>query len=354
MGSTGFSTGPHLHFGVYLGVYSDAASSLSLPRQSQAVDPFGWDGLKFSPQRSDPWGLPSVWLWQANASESKWLNPWELGAWPTEGEFAVADGAVSVRLSAESVQDPSLLELALTLPGRASEVVRQGVAFLWHRLAQSNQEQTLWAMAGTEELTTPATISVQYEDTMVRHLDSGQLALYYYDDARAAWTRLSSSVNALDNTVSCQTAKLGEFSLQAPLLCPAETQEPDDSYYAAEHIGANGVSTRLLDIADDEDWFRFEATAGLEYVIETTSLAAGVTTRLELWDQDALSLLISDDDGGEGGASRIDWVVPASGVYHARVTRAPSSAYGCDAAYTLRITSPDALLHFLPLVVGGR
>jgi len=117
--------------------------------------------------------------------------------------------------------------------------------------------------------------------------------------------------------------------------------EINDTYATASTLALGEPLASALDIADDEDWFRFEATAGMEYVIETADLAAGVDTLLELYDRDGLSLLATDDDGGEGAASRLEWQAPASGVYYARVIGASGSAYGCDAAYTLRVQGPQ-------------
>jgi hypothetical protein len=86
----------------------------------------------------------------------------------------------------------------------------------------------------------------------------------------------------------------------------------------------------------DEDWFRFNATAGCSYTLETT-LATLSDSRLSLYSTNGTTQLAFDDDGGVGLASRIDWTCPASGTYYAEVAAFSFSQTG---TYTLDVTSP--------------
>jgi len=90
---------------------------------------------------------------------------------------------------------------------------------------------------------------------------------------------------------------------------------------------------------NDQDWFRFQATAGERYLIRTSDLDGGADTYLELYDQDGVTLLAADDNGGGSNASSIQWEAPADGTYFIRVTPAPGSSYGCSTyhRYYLRV-----------------
>jgi subtilisin family serine protease len=116
--------------------------------------------------------------------------------------------------------------------------------------------------------------------------------------------------------------------------------EPDDTPVQAAPIATNGVPVaRRFEVPGDVDWFRFEAAAGQDYVLETSNLGnlgKGATRRqqvrtkgdvrvlaadtvLYLYGPDGTTLLDSDDDGGGGLASRIDFNCPAAGTYYARI-----------------------------------
>jgi hypothetical protein len=76
-------------------------------------------------------------------------------------------------------------------------------------------------------------------------------------------------------------------------------------------------------------------------VIESSSLAEGVDTIIELYNVDGVTLVGSDDNGGEGNASRLVWGAPGDGLYYIRVVPAAGSAYGCSAAYALTVATAD-------------
>jgi hypothetical protein len=204
------------------------------------------------------------------------------------------------------------------------------------------------SIAAAETLSAPVTITVSYAGASLRHLDPAHLAPYYYEEASGSWTEIAATVNSSDKTVTFQTDRTGDFSLQAPLLCPAESQEPDDHYMLAETLAVPGTTSRLIDIADDEDWFAFDATAGQRYVLSTVSLANGVKPVIRLYDTDGVTLLAS----AEGWRSTLQWQAPADGKYFVQVSPAGDSTYGCEAAYTLSLSK--AMQVYLPLVLRNR
>jgi hypothetical protein len=74
----------------------------------------------------------------------------------------------------------------------------------------------------------------------------------------------------------------------------------------------------------DEDWFGFYVKAGRYYRASTANLS-GVDTFLELYHQDG-TLLRSDNDGGGGFASLIEWQAAYDGYYYLRVTNRVTSS----------------------------
>ncbi|HNT78868.1 MAG TPA: PPC domain-containing protein [Anaerolineae bacterium] len=112
-------------------------------------------------------------------------------------------------------------------------------------------------------------------------------------------------------------------------VCPGKPIELNRPYY--EHI----------DPADDYDWFSFEATAGANYIIETSELGANVDTRIGLHDVNCGGELATNDDFNYPAslASRIEWQAPASGIYHVWVKHSTAEiAHGSDNKYTLTIS----------------
>jgi hypothetical protein len=73
---------------------------------------------------------------------------------------------------------------------------------------------------------------------------------------------------------------------------------------------------------------------------------------LEVFDQDGLTTLASDDNGGGNAASRLEWHAPASGMLFIRVAQAPGSAYGCSASYDISVS--QELWVYLPIALRKR
>jgi len=116
----------------------------------------------------------------------------------------------------------------------------------------------------------------------------------------------------------------------------------------AEALVVPGATSRLIDIADDEDWFTFEAVTGQRYVLSTVSLANGVKPVIRLYDTDGVTVLAS----AEGWTSTLSWQAPADGQYFIQVSPAGDSTYGCEATYTLSLSKVSQV--YLPLVLRNR
>ena len=109
---------------------------------------------------------------------------------------------------------------------------------------------------------------------------------------------------------------------------------------ADDHGGSRSSATRLARVSDgssvsgnietagDEDYFAFQAERGAEYTIETR-VRSGLDTVIELYSSGG-SRLGSDDDSGDGAASKLVWMAPSSGTYYVKVkgySRSETGAY---------------------------
>jgi len=337
MGETGSSKGVHLHFGTYYDQNGDGQWM-----QDEVVDPYGWD------ERSGPdlWSVRSHYLWK---------HPlWTLDTGDSSGTvISSPSGNVSVTIPAGALTSTVTLELWDTPP--VAEPLAQlrttGHSF-WLRVLQwlTGNNASLNTLTDDSGFSQPITVSVTYGVTEVLHLNSNQLTVYHWDDTDNTWEALTTTMDIKKSQAIAQTTEIGSFDLQAPLLCPTDSQEPDDSYDAARAVPLDGTPvSRLFDIAQDEDWFHLEAVAGRSYVVQTSNLAVGVDTIVEVYDLDGVTLLASDDNSGGGWTSYLEWQAPLDGIHFVRVTQASGSICGCDATYELSVKQIPQL--YLPLVV---
>jgi uncharacterized delta-60 repeat protein len=120
--------------------------------------------------------------------------------------------------------------------------------------------------------------------------------------------------------------------------CTADAFEPDDNCIVSPAV-IHGGETQSHNFCDNtEDWISFSACTGRSYTIETSNLGAACDTVLELYDADCTSLLLSDDNGGVGLASKIaGWVAPGDRTYHVKVLQFDATT-GKDRDYDITLT----------------
>ncbi len=127
-----------------------------------------------------------------------------------------------------------------------------------------------------------------------------------------------------------------------------DAYEPDNSREQATPVGAPGASPGHNESAPgDVDWFRFEARAGVRYLIRVVDLSAGGDTVLSLFDNSGQRLAENDDFFPGSGWSGLLWRAPTSGSYFVAVQGTPQSRPAFT--YGLRIETA-AFQHFLPLI----
>ncbi|MFO7897757.1 MAG: Ig-like domain-containing protein [Planctomycetota bacterium] len=123
------------------------------------------------------------------------------------------------------------------------------------------------------------------------------------------------------------------------------TPKSGTHYYDSNHDGIG---------ANDEDWYKFTATTGKTYTIETFDLNASGDTAISLYKDDDALLASNDDVDYAGGdlASKIVHTFADGGTHYVRVRRAtkplpvipspsapPRGPYATYGSYSIRITA---------------
>jgi hypothetical protein len=115
--------------------------------------------------------------------------------------------------------------------------------------------------------------------------------------------------------------------------------EPDDALAEATEIEPASPQTHDLHALGDRDSFRFQATRGHVYTIETLNLGPDVDTRIFLYDGDG-HLLTHDDDGRaleENRASRLVWTAERTSTHYVMVHDVGDDDAGPGTSYDVRL-----------------
>lgn len=343
MGNTGVSvgsTGIHLHFGVYYDLNGDGHWT-----ENEVVDPFGWNPLANSAQ-NDPWTVPSYYLWKYPLNAQTTIDA-------NGGSISSTSGEITANIPSGTLSSPLTFDMWEAPPVADASAQLRSIGFSsWLRVLEWVTEgSNMKTIVAANEFDQPVTITINYSEADLAHLDENQMAIHWWDTINNQWQMLPTTVNIAEKTAMAETTQTGNFDLQTSLFCPADVREPDDNYYIATHVIVDGtVWNQRFDITQDEDWLKFEAIADEIYLVETSNLAFGVDTRLEVYDRDGVTLLALDDNSGEGMGSYLQWVAPRDGIYFVRIAQANSSSYGCDAAYDFSITGSYKV--YLPSIMN--
>lgn len=130
-----------------------------------------------------------------------------------------------------------------------------------------------------------------------------------------------------DEDVTDNIAEAVPFVIQV-----GDAFEPDNSWSAAQPLTVPSRSApHTMDPLGDEDWYRFEAEAGVTYLIETYSLGSEGDTVLFLWADPGKLVMKNDDAGPDTGYSQIIWRAPRAGRFYISVSSnslTPGYGYG--------------------------
>jgi len=117
-----------------------------------------------------------------------------------------------------------------------------------------------------------------------------------------------------------------------------DAYEPDNAYTEAMTVTVPSFTFHSFHDDGDVDWAKFWGTAGITYTIETLNLAAGVDTKLYLYNGIGITLTVNDDRiPGSDLSSLITWAVTNTGWYYVQVGRFSGGYTGCNAIYDLSI-----------------
>jgi hypothetical protein len=118
----------------------------------------------------------------------------------------------------------------------------------------------------------------------------------------------------------------------APDTCPGLAILTDGNFYRDD-----------FDRANDNDWYTFQAQAGMTYSVRTTDLGSRADTVLSLYAADCSSLLAQNDDCVSGnplsGSCIEGWLASVDGAVCVQVRHYNWTVYGTGTAYTLGVSS---------------
>ena len=122
----------------------------------------------------------------------------------------------------------------------------------------------------------------------------------------------------------------------APNTCPGHSIEVGHRYHED------------WDEQNDEDWYAFQAVAGVTYTLQTSQLGARADTSLALYDTGCGVLLAENDDVSwpDDLSSRIVWTAPTDGVYHVLVRPYDWRVYGADTDYVFGVSTTASPVPF--------
>jgi hypothetical protein len=125
--------------------------------------------------------------------------------------------------------------------------------------------------------------------------------------------------------------------LSLSLVAYLREREPNDDAATSHAVAPPTDVAGTLSGASDRDWYAVEIAGAGSLLAETSgpSAADPIDTRLVLLDTDGTTELAADDDGGEGGASRVVFDLPGAGTYYLVVESSGDAVVG--GAYFLSV-----------------
>lgn len=119
-------------------------------------------------------------------------------------------------------------------------------------------------------------------------------------------------------------------------LCRPDLYEPDNASATAHVLPLDGSrQSHNFCPAADHDWTRLDIPADGAYTIETSALAPGSDTVLNLYDTNGTSILATNDDYGLGLASQIVYNFLQAGTYYIEGRHFNPARFGRGTSYML-------------------
>lgn len=350
IGSTGRSTGPHLHFAVYRDTNNDGTCCGG----DERFDPFGWWGMDESGQKSsDPYLV---------GKEALVSNQWLWVDLPTvQGELSAAGGTlvsqsgeVTLSVPPNIVAEATWVEtreapLARVFPDLTQGLRSLGVPVNFGTIQEPIATAGLVESPQVQSSATSQTmqLTIDYGQSDLLHLDADRAAVYWWDPSAGLSQELPTTLLPIEKRAVAQVSTFGAFDLQAPLICPSDIFEPwDDSpdYDLSPRLQVGGEpSDRWLDIPSDIDWMAFELEAGRKYQFLLDSQVAGLQVEHKLIGVNGVSEIQARAAASASALVDVEFDALDTGIYFASVLRL-EGPFGCEVSYSVRVvdvTPPD-------------
>jgi hypothetical protein len=185
-------------------------------------------------------------------------------------------------------------------------------------------------------------------DTIIHLYDENGDELAHNDDSgqdgvasRIIWTADSAGVfyvmvrDYWEDTVEGNMEYTISFTESETLQ--VDDYEPDDSQNQASEIEIGSIQMHNLHVTGDQDWVCFQATAGTEFVAETSNLEERIDTHISLYDSDGVQLAEDDDSGSETLASRLSWSARDSGTLCLLIRDLSDEVAGAGTGYAVSV-----------------
>lgn len=161
-----------------------------------------------------------------------------------------------------------------------------------------------------------------------------------------------SSTGSTVNGSMIETEIKAGASTQGIETATADLYEPDNLPANASPISHGETQSHTIHVNGDVDWMSVNVQAGIVLTVQTSNLSGtNADTVLELYNS-SCNMLTSDDDGGEGLASRIQWITLYSGLHYIKA-RTYGGSYtqcndqgggGADCSYEITATIPTGTM----------
>ena len=130
------------------------------------------------------------------------------------------------------------------------------------------------------------------------------------------WYRIWGQYDGRSNEVEWDDQALSTFAgIIRPARALAESSD-DDTPSGAIRIDNDTPYHGEIDPAEDVDYYSFLAYNGVTYNLQTSGYT---DTFMELYSTDGVTLLLADDDEGEGYNAYIEWRCRQSGIYYIKI-----------------------------------
>ncbi|MBV1879300.1 MAG: hypothetical protein KUG79_16785 [Pseudomonadales bacterium] len=141
-----------------------------------------------------------------------------------------------------------------------------------------------------------------------------------------------------DAALSLNTTRFQVANYTAAVSSGGADADQDSSALATLVPVDGSLNGGTIDTLSDVDFYSFMVTAGRDYTIATSNLAAGVDTSIEILATDASSSLGLDNDSGAGLASSIVLDAQNSGLHFIKV----SGSLGAVGQYNIAVSEASA------------